>query len=726
MDRISFSLEIPLQFKLKEHLMSRRMASILLLGIFFVLSAQQLQYPVTKKVDHVDDYHGTKVADPYRWLEDDNSAETASWVEAENKVTFGYLGQIPFRAKVKNRLEQLYNYPKYGAPFRKGENFYFYKNDGLQNQSVLYTQKGLDGKPEVLIDPNTWSPDGTVRLSTFVLSKDGKYAGYGISKSGSDWQEYFVMEVATRKTLADTVHWVKVSGLSWYKDGFYYSRYDAPEKGHELSSKNENHKVYYHKVGTNQAYDDLVYQDPAHPQRFNFVSTTEDERFAILTYSERGSGKKGNALFYKDLSKGEKEFTPIVSEIGDDDFSVVDNVGNKFLIETNSAAPNGKVCLFDPANPGRKNWKDLLPEKPEPLQGAGTAGGKLFATYLKDVASHAFVYRLDGTQENEIELPGLGSAGGFGGERDDKFVFYTFSSFNYPPAIFRYDIATKKSSLFRAPEIPGFNSADYETKQVFYSSKDGTRVPLFLVYKKGLKLDGNNPALLYGYGGFNITTSPGFSAVRIALLEQGFVYASANMRGGGEYGEKWHEAGTKLKKQNVFDDFIAAAEWLIANKYTNPSKLAVQGGSNGGLLVGAVINQRPELFRVAVPQVGVMDMLRFHKFTIGWNWIPDYGSSDSLAEFKALLAYSPLHNIKAGQQYPATLITTSDHDDRVVPAHSFKYAATIQEKASKANPAIIRIETKSGHGASSTTKAIELTADIYSFIMFNLGLSPKY
>jgi len=706
--------------------MSRRMASILLLGIFFVLSAQQLQYPVTKKVDHVDDYHGTKVADPYRWLEDDNSAETASWVEAENKVTFGYLGQIPFRAKVKNRLEQLYNYPKYGAPFRKGENFYFYKNDGLQNQSVLYTQKGLDGKPEVLIDPNTWSPDGTVRLSTFVLSKDGKYAGYGISKSGSDWQEYFVMEVATRKTLADTVHWVKVSGLSWYKDGFYYSRYDAPEKGHELSSKNENHKVYYHKVGTNQAYDDLVYQDPAHPQRFNFVSTTEDERFAILTYSERGSGKKGNALFYKDLSKGEKEFTPIVSEIGDDDFSVVDNVGNKFLIETNSAAPNGKVCLFDPANPGRKNWKDLLPEKPEPLQGAGTAGGKLFATYLKDVASHAFVYRLDGTQENEIELPGLGSAGGFGGERDDKFVFYTFSSFNYPPAIFRYDIATKKSSLFRAPEIPGFNSADYETKQVFYSSKDGTRVPLFLVYKKGLKLDGNNPALLYGYGGFNITTSPGFSAVRIALLEQGFVYASANMRGGGEYGEKWHEAGTKLKKQNVFDDFIAAAEWLIANKYTNPSKLAVQGGSNGGLLVGAVINQRPELFRVAVPQVGVMDMLRFHKFTIGWNWIPDYGSSDSLAEFKALLAYSPLHNIKAGQQYPATLITTSDHDDRVVPAHSFKYAATIQEKASKANPAIIRIETKSGHGASSTTKAIELTADIYSFIMFNLGLSPKY
>ncbi|MBK6798725.1 MAG: S9 family peptidase [Acidobacteria bacterium] len=681
--------------------------------IGFSVTAQKPQYPKTRKIDHVDTYHGKSVPDPYRWLEDDNSAETAKWVEEQNKVTLGYLDKIPYRTKLKQRLEQLYNYPKISAPSRKGEYYIFSKNDGLQNQSVLYIQKGLDGKPEVLIDPNKWSEDGTVRLGAFALSKDAKYAVVGISRSGSDWQEYQVMEVATRKMLPDLIKWVKVSGASWSGNGFFYSRYPEPEKGRELSTKNENHQVWYHKVGTSQAEDSLTYEDKANPQRFHGVGTTEDERFAILNISDRGKGKKGNAIFYRDLLKGDKAFKPIVGEIGDDSFSVIDNIGDKFLIETNKNAPNGKVVLFDPKNPN--NWQEVLPEKGEPLQNAGTAGGKLFATYLKDVTTKAYVYSLTGKLENEVVMPGPGTAGGFGGNNDDKFVFYSFTSLNYPPTIYKYTIATKKSDLFRTVDIPGYKADDYETKQVFYNSKDGTRVPMFLVHKKGLKLDGSNPTLLYGYGGFNITTSPSFSALRIALLENGFVYASVNMRGGGEYGEKWHEAGTKLKKQNVFDDFIAAGEWLIANKYTSSAKLAMQGGSNGGLLVGAVLNQRPDLFKVAIPQVGVMDMLRFHKFTIGWNWIADYGSSDNPDEFKALYAYSPLHNIRE-INYPATLITTADHDDRVVPAHSFKYAATIQEKQRGEAPVLIRIETKSGHGASNTAKQLEGTADIYAFI----------
>ncbi len=689
------------------------------------VNAQGLQYPATKKMDHTDTYFGVKIADPYRWLEDDNSPETAKWVEEQNKVTFGYLEKIPYRAKVKQRLEKLFNYPKYSAPSRRGEYFIFSKNDGLQNQSVLYIQKGLDGTPEVLLDPNKFSTDGTAALGAFSLSKDGKYAGYGISKSGSDWQEYYVMEVAGRKLLADNLKWVKDSGIAWQGDGFYYSRYDAPEAGKELSSKNENHKVYYHKVGTTQAEDELIYEDKANPQRFHNVGTTEDERFAILNVSERGKGLKGNALFFRDRTKSDKAFTPIIATIGNDGFGVVDNVGDKFLLRTDKNAPNGKVVLYDPKNPAESNWKEILPEKPEPLQGTGTAGGKLFASYLKDVTTRAYVYDMDGKLENEVQLPGLGTVGGFGGQKDSTFVFYTFSSFNFPPTIYRYDISTRKSSQFRAPEIPEFSPAQYETKQVFYNSKDGTRVPMFVVHKKGLKLDGTNPTLLYAYGGFNINTPPSFSALRLALLEQGFVYASANIRGGGEYGEKWHEAGTKLKKQNVFDDFIAAAEYLIANKYTSSEKLAIQGGSNGGLLVGAVINQRPELFKAAIPQVGVMDMLRFHKFTIGWNWIADYGSSEKEDEFKALHAYSPLHNLRPGMKYPATLITTADHDDRVVPAHSFKYAATLQEHYRGDNPVLIRIETKSGHGASNTSKALEQTADIYAFLMHTLGVTPK-
>jgi len=701
------------------------------LGVLLPACAQQpnnpqsLNYPQTRKGDQVDDYHGVKVADPYRWLEDDRSAETAAWVEAENKVTFGYLEQIPYRQQVLARLKQLYNYPKYSAPFRKLENFVYSKNDGLQNQSVVYIQKGLEGTPEVFIDPNKFSADGTSRLGGLELSKNGRYATYMVSSGGSDWEEASVVEVATKKLLDDHLKWIKFSGAAWFGDGFFYSRFPAPEGGHDLSAKNENMMVYFHHVGTPQEQDELIYADKAHPQREHGVGTTEDERFAFLVISDPATGKKGNALSFRDLSKGEKTWTPIVAAITDDQYGPIDNVGGKFLIQTNHGAPNGKVMLYDPSKPNAP-WSDVIPEKPEAMESATTAGGKLFVTYLKDVTTRAYVYSLDGKLENEIQLPGPGTAGGFGGNHDDKFVFYSFTSLDYPPTIFRYDIATRASTLFRAPRIPGFDPANYEEKQVFFMSKDGTRIPMFLIYKKGLKLDGTNPTLLYGYGGFNITMNPAFSSTRLALLEQGFVYAMANMRGGGEYGEKWHEGGMKLHKQNVFDDFIGAAEWLIAQRYTSPQHLAVNGGSNGGLLIGAVINQRPELFRVAVPQVGVMDMLRFHKFTIGSAWISDYGSSDDAEQFKAIYKYSPLHNIRAGVQYPATLITTADHDDRVVPAHSFKYAATLQEKASHATPLLIRIDTRSGHGASSTTKALETTADIYSFLFFNLGVTPKF
>ena len=681
-------------------------------------------YPETKRVDVVDDYHGTLVPDPYRWLENEKDPEVAAWVEAQNKVTFGYLEKIPYRAKIKERLTTLYNYPKYSAPSRRGDYFFFTKNDGLQNQSVWYRQKGLDGAAEVLLDPNKLSKDGTTRLGQFSLSKDGKYLGYGVSQGGSDWTKVYVMDVGSKEVHSDLLDWVKVSGISWQGDGFYYSRYPAPQTGQEMTTKNENHQVFYHKVGTPQSADVLVYEDKANPQRFHTVGTSDDERFVFLTISDRGKGKKGNSLFYREQGSS-GDFKPIVAEIGDDSFNVIDNIGDKFLMWTDHKAPNGRVVLFDPANPAEANWKDIIPEKPEPLDIASAVGGKLFVTYLKDVAARAYVYSLDGKLENEIALPGLGTVGGFGGRMDDKFTFYTFTTFNVPGAIYKYDIATKKSTLFRQPEIPGFKSTDYETKQVFYNSKDGTRVPMFLVHKKGLKLDGNNPTLLYGYGGFNSITSPGFSSFRLALLEQGFVYASANMRGGGEYGEKWHEAGTKLKKQNVFDDFIAAAEYLIKNKYTSSNKLAIHGVSNGGLLVGAVANQRPELFKAVIQQAGVMDMLRFHKFTIGWNWIADYGSSDNPSEFKALYAYSPIHNIKPGTKYPATLITTADHDDRVVPGHSFKYAAALQAAQAGDNPILIRIDTKSGHGASSTTKAIEQTTDLYSFLMYNLGVTPN-
>ena len=680
-------------------------------------------YPIAHKTDQVDTYHGTQVADPYRWLEDDRSAETAEWVKAENKVTFDYLAQIPYRKQLQDRLEQVYNYPKYSAPSRKGDWFYFSKNDGLQNQAVLYRQKGLDGKPELVIDPNKLSADGTTRLGAFSLSKDGKYAVVGLSKGGSDWQEYQVMDLATKQYLSDKIEWVKVSGAAWQGDGFYYSRYPKPE-GSALAAKNENHQVFFHKLNTPQSADRLVYEDPKNLQRFHNVSTTDDERFALLSISDRGQGKDGNSLFFIDAKSGgsaQKTFVPVVAEVTNFSYGVVDNDGDRLLILTNEKAPNSKVIAFDTK---KRTFSTLIPEKPEPIAegSVSAAGGKLFVEYAKDVTSNVEIFDYKGKSEGVVKLPAIGSAGGFGGEKDDKFVFYTFTSFTFPPTIYRYDIATQTSTVFRAPEVD-FKPADYETKQVFFTSKDGTKVPMFLTYRKGLKLDGTNPTLLYGYGGFNISLPPAFSPFRIPFLEQGGVYAQANLRGGSEYGEKWHEQGMKLKKQNVFDDFIAAAEYLIAQKYTSSAKLAVQGGSNGGLLVGAVMNQRPDLFRVAIPQVGVMDMLRFHKFTIGWNWIADYGSSDNADEFKALYAYSPIQNIKPGLNYPATLITTADHDDRVVPAHSFKYAATLQEVYKGKNPVLIRIDTNSGHGASNTKKNIETAADIYSFILWNMGVT---
>jgi prolyl oligopeptidase len=706
---------------------SRTNRSGFLAGILVLVAsltvAQSLQYPAARKAEQTDTYHGVKVSDPYRWLEDDHSAETAQWVKAENEVTFSYLDKIPYRAQVMKRLEQLYNYPKYAEPFRRDKLYFFSKNDGLQNQNVFYVQTGLDGTPSLLLDPNKFSADGTSRLHALTVSKEGQYCAYAVSTGGADWEEAHVMEVGSRKVLPDDLKGLKFSTLAWAGKGFFYSQFVVPEAGRELSSKNDFQKIYYHRLGRPQSEDELIYEDKTKPEQFYDLETTEDERFAVLRI--RGKGPRGNALYFRDLSKGEKIFTPIVPEISDETYFVIDNVGDKFLILTNRNAPNYRLALYDPSNKDSA-WKDVLPEKPETLQEVSTAGGKIFATYMKDVTSRVYVYGFDGQTENEIALPGAGTASGFGGNHDDKLTFFSFTSLNFPPTIFRYDIASKEAKVFRAPEIPGFKADDYETKEVFYTSKDGTRVPMFLVYRRGLKLDGNNPTLLFAYGGFNSIVSPEFSALRIALLEQGFVYASANLRGGGEYGEKWHENGSKLKKQNVFDDFIGAGEWLISNKYTSRDKLAIMGGSNGGLLIGAVINQRPELFRAAVALAGVMDMLRFQKFTIGWAWVSDYGSSDNDQEFKALYAYSPLHNIRAGVNYPATLITTADHDDRVVPGHSFKYAATLQAAASHQNPVLIRIDTNSGHSASSTTKRLEQTRDIYSFLFYNLGVTPKY
>jgi prolyl oligopeptidase len=684
-------------------------------------SAERLSYPATKKVGQVDDYFGTKVADPYRWLEDDNAPDVKEWVQAENAMTFGYLGKIPYREKIKQRLTEIFNYPRYSSPFRAGEYYFFYKNDGLQNQSVCYIQKGLDGTPEVFFDPNALSPDGTVRLGIVSISRDGRYVALSRGEAGSDWSEIRVMEIATKKELPDRVQWVKFSGAAWQGNGFYYSGYDKPAPGQELKAKNEFQKIFFHKLGDPQATDALVYEDKEHPLRYLGAGTTEDEKFLFLTVSE---GTSGNELYVKDLTRKNAKFDPLVTGF-ENDSAPVDAVGDKILVYTNIDAPNFRVVLIDPKSPVKDKWQTVISEKPEVLSGATATGGYLFCNYLKDANTKVSQHDLAGAFIREIELPALGTADGFGGKRDEKVLFYIFTSFTYPPTIYRYDPASGRSEVFRKSEVK-FDPADFETKQIFYASKDGTKVPMFIVHKKGLTLDGTNPTYLTAYGGFNISEQPSFSPSYLLLLENGGVFALANIRGGGEYGEAWHKAGMLLNKQNVFDDFIAAGEYLIREHYTSKDRLAIAGGSNGGLLVGAAMTQRPDLFKVALPAVGVMDMLRFHKFTVGWGWAVEYGSSDNEKDFKNLYAYSPLHNIRPGVCYPATLVTTADHDDRVVPAHSFKFAATLQEMQACANPVIIRIESRSGHGSSNLSKAIDALTDTWSFMFVNMGVTPGY
>ncbi|MFB9863097.1 prolyl oligopeptidase family serine peptidase [Rufibacter immobilis] len=677
-------------------------------------------YPKTEKTNHVDTYHGTQVPDPYRWLEADTAQNVAAWVKEQNQVTFNYLDKIPFREQIKQRLTQLWNYPKYGAPFREGDYYYFYKNDGLQNQAVLYRQKGLNGTPEVFLDPNKLSEDGTTSLGSLAFSKDARYAVYTTSTGGSDWRDAYVLDVATGKKLTDELHWIKFSGTSWHKDGFFYSRYAEPTQGSKLANKNEYHKVYYHKIGTPQSQDKLIWEAKEHPLRLLFASTTEDEKYLILTASE---GTSNNSLYVKDLSKPNSPIVPLV-ETFDKEYGVVESVGDKLIVLTNQGAPKYKLVEIDLKKPQQTNWKTLVPQTDNVLNYATLVGGKLILNYMKDAATLVRVHDTAGRWLHDVQLPTLGTAGGFGGKKADQQVFYTFTSFTYPSAIYQYDIATNKSTLFRKAEVDVDMEA-YETKQIFYTSKDGTKVPMFITHKKGLPLDGDNPTYLYAYGGFNSAVTPGFSISRMLWLENGGVLAIANIRGGGEYGEAWHKAGMTPNKQNVFDDFIAAAEYLQNQKYTSPQKLAIAGGSNGGLLIGAVANQRPDLFKVALPAVGVMDMLRFHKFTIGWAWVPEYGSSDDPAQFKNLLQFSPLHNIKEGVKYPATLVTTADHDDRVVPAHSFKYIATLQEKAAPGNPYLIRVDVKAGHGAGkSTTAQIAEAADTWAFTFYNMGVNP--
>ena len=694
------------------------------IGIIMMSCAQQQQkltYPETAKVDTVDVYFGMEVPDPYRWLENDTSAATAAWVEAQNKVTNGYLSKIPFRDALLKRLTDVANYEKIGTPFKKHGKYYFYKNDGLQNQSVLYVQDALDGEPRVFLDPNKLSDDGTVALTSISFSNNGKYTGCTISRSGSDWQEIYVMDTETGKLLDDHIEWAKFTGATWQGDGFYYSAYDAPVKGKEFSNVNENHKIYYHKMGTPQSQDQLVYQNQAYPKRFYTASVNEDE--TILFLYESGDGR-GNALYMKDLRKPNAPFVAMATDM-DYTYAPIEVIGDKIYMFTNYNAPKYRLMTADINKPALKDWTELVPESENVLSNAGVIGDKLFLTYDKDAANHAYVYGLDGKEIQEIKLPSLGSVG-FSGDKDDKECFFGFTSFTIPGATYKYDMDANTYELFRAPKVD-FNSDEFITEQVFYPSKDGTKIPMFLTYKKDLKKDGKNPVYLYGYGGFNISLNPGFSTSRIPFLENGGIYAQVNLRGGGEYGEDWHIAGTKMQKQNVFDDFIAAAEYLINDKYTNKDKIAIVGGSNGGLLVGACMTQRPDLFRVAIPQVGVMDMLRYHKFTIGWNWASDYGTSeDSQEMFEYLKGYSPLHNLKPGTKYPATMVTTADHDDRVVPAHSFKFAATLQECNDGTNPTIIRIDSKAGHGAGKPmAKVLEEQADTYGFIMYNLGMKPK-
>jgi prolyl oligopeptidase len=681
-----------------------------------------LVYPQAAKVEHVDDYHGIPVSDPYRWLEDPDSQETKAWVEAENKVTFAYLEAIPARERIKERLTQLWDYEKYGVPFKKGERYFYFKNDGLQNQSVLYTLTNLDGEPTVLLDPNILSEDGTVALAGLSISENGKFLAYSLSISGSDWQEWKVREVESGQDLADDLKWSKFSGASWTQDskGFFYSRYDEPNETTKLQDANYFQKLFYHHLGTFQSEDVLVYERSDQKEWGFSGDVTKDGTYLIISVW-KGTDSK-NLVFYKDLSTTDAPVVELINTF-EANYSFIDHEGSVFWFQTDLEAPRGRAIALDISKPDRENWREIVPQAAETLGGIGVLNNQFVASYLKDAHTQIKIFNLDGSFVREVLLPGLGSAGGFEGKRVDTETFYSFTGFTTPNTIYRYDMVSGKNTIFRQPNVD-FDPNAYETKQVFYESKDGTKVPMFITYKKGLTLDGNNPTYLYGYGGFNASMTPGFSVSSLVWMEMGGVYALPNLRGGGEYGEDWHQAGIKLKKQNVFDDFIAAAEWLIAHQYTSPAKLAIGGGSNGGLLVGACMTQRPDLFGAALPAVGVMDMLRFQKFTIGWAWVADYGSSDDPQEFKALYAYSPLHNLKPSTAYPATLITTADHDDRVVPAHSFKFAATLQEAHQGEAPVLIRIETKAGHGAGKpTTKVIEEAADRWAFLVKTLEMA---
>jgi prolyl oligopeptidase len=673
------------------------------------VSAQGLQYPKAEKDGTVDEYFGVKVADPYRWLENDTSAQTAAWVEAENKVTNAYLQKIPFRGKLLKRLTELANYEKITAPRKRHDKWYFYKNDGLQNQYVMYVMDKLGGEPRVFLDPNKLSTDGTVALKGVKFSHNGKYAAYDISRSGSDWEEFYVIDLKTGQLTNDHIEWAKFSNAAWKGDGFFYSAYDAPEKGKEFSNVNSGHKIYYHKIGTPQSEDVLFYQNAAYPKRFYYVEINDDETKMYLYESGAGSG---NNLFVRDLKQSDSQFIQMTSDM-DYQYSPIYDDGDKIYIYTNYGAPKGRIMVADIHQPGVDSWQELVAEQENVLSGVDVINRQLILTYQKDASDHASLYGLDGKLKHEIKLPSVGSVVFFGDEKEPE-CFYTFTSFTIPGTIYCYDLAKNESKLYSSPKVK-FRQDEFTSEQVFFQSKDGTRIPMFLTYKKGLKRNGKNPVFLYGYGGFNISLGPNFSATRIPFLENGGIYAQVTLRGGSEYGEEWHLAGTKMQKQNVFDDFIGAAEWLISEGYTNKDKLAIVGGSNGGLLVGACMTQRPELFRVAIPQVGVMDMLRYHKFTIGWNWASDYGTSeDSKEMFEYLRGYSPLHNLKPGTAYPATLVTTADHDDRVVPAHSFKFAATLQECHQGDNPVLIRIDTKAGHGGGKPlAKVLEEQADIY-------------
>ncbi len=687
---------------------------------------EKMVYPKTKRVDQIDNFFGTPVSDPFRWLEEDvrKSDEVRAWVDAQNQVTFAAIEKLPYRKEIESRLTELWDYEKYGVPFRRGDRFFYYKNDGLQNQSVLYKLETLDAKPEVLVDPNQWSADGTDAMGGMAFSDNGELMAYGIQKAGSDWRSWKVMEVESGRDLSDELNWIKFGGVSWTKDskGFYYSCYDAPKSGEKFQGLNLGQKVYYHKIGDNQKDDQLIHSNPENPKWGFLPSVTEDGRYLVITVWQ-GTDDRYRIL-YRDLESKNSDLTVLIDNF-ENEYSFIGNEGSKFYFKSDFEAPKKCILVIDVNDPAKENWQVVVPEAEEAMESAGIVGGYLILDYLKDAKTQIKLHDLNGKYEREVDFPGIGSAGGFGGRRDHTETFYSFSSFNQPPSIYRYDLKSGKSTLIRRAKVD-FNPDDFEVKQVFYSSKDGTKVPMFIAHKKGLVLDGTNPTLLYAYGGFNISLTPSFSIQRLQWMEMGGVFAMPNLRGGGEYGKEWHKAGTKTKKQNVFDDFIAAGEYLIENKYTSSNNLGIQGGSNGGLLVGACMTQRPDLYGACLPAVGVMDMLRFHKFTAGRFWVDDYGCADeSKQEFEALNAYSPYHNLVDGTSYPATMVTTADTDDRVVPGHSFKFAARLQEAHDGPNPVLIRIESKAGHGAGKpTAKIIEEVADQWAFLAKHLGLEP--